>query len=364
MNATDLEVVRTWDEAALLDRPPLLVLEPLGERLASVGLGLAGLGGGEIRWARIGEGHSNVTFLLELAGRRLVLRRGPRPPLPPSTHDMLREARVQRLLAADGVPVPTIVDVCDDESVLGVPFYVMEHLDGEVITDLMPTHLDTDEGRTALPFAAVDALAGLHALDVSAGDLAGLGRPDGYLGRQVERFASLWPKVSRRTLPEVDRVAEWLRDNLPVSARASVVHGDYRIGNLMFRGSGPAEVQAILDWEMATLGDPLADLGYLVATYASPDAAPTPLELTTVTRGEGYPRRAELVGRYVARTRADVSALSWYEVLALWKAAVFCEAIYTRWLDGERPGDTFGPTLEVGVPTLLAAAAAAAAAAR
>jgi aminoglycoside phosphotransferase (APT) family kinase protein len=126
----------------------------------------------------------------------------------------------------------------------------------------------------------------------------------------------------------------------------------------MYRRQAPASVHAILDWEMATLGDPLADLGYLVATYADADAVSTPLELTTVTRGEGYPRRADLVERYVERTGADVSTLSWYETLALWKAAVFCEAIYTRWLDGERPGDTFAPTLAHGVPVLLAQAAA------
>lgn len=115
-------------------------------------------------------------------------------------------------------------------------------------------------------------------------------------------------------------------------------------------------MQAILDWEMATLGDPLADLGYFVATYAEPGAVATPLELTPVTRGDHFPRRRELVERYVERTGADVSALAWYEALALFKAAVFCEAIHTRWLDGERPGDTFAPTLTAGVPALLAEA--------
>ncbi|WP_460800895.1 phosphotransferase family protein [Microbacterium sp. GXF6406] len=321
--STDPEVVRTAAEAARQERPPLLVLDALVERLTAAGLGDATGGGVGSRATRIGEGLSNVTFLLEWGGRRLVLRRGPRPPHPPSTHDMRREARVQRLLAAEGVAVPEILHVCDDESVLGVPFYVMEHLDGDVITDRMPAHLDDEEGRQAMPYAAVDALA---------------------------------------ALPEVDALAVWLGENLPRSPRASVVHGDFRIGNLMFARSGPARVQAILDWEMATLGDPLADLGYLVATYADRDAAPTPLDLTTVTRGVGYASRADLVDRYVARTGADVSALAWYETLALWKAAVFCEAIHTRWLDGERPGDEFGPALEQGVPDLLAAARAASAA--
>jgi len=345
------EVVRTRAEADAAHLTPLLVLEPLAEFL-----GAHGLGGDDLRWARIGEGQSNVTFALETGGRRLVLRRGPRPPLPPSTHDMVREARVQRHLADAGVPVPRILAVCDDASLLGVPFYVAEFVDGVVVTDALPAFLDDAGGRAGLVAAAVDALADLHAVPL-VGGVAELGRPDGYLARQVDRFASLWPTVSRRVIPAVDTLADWLAAELPASARASVVHGDYRLGNLMFASSAPATVRAILDWEMATLGDPLADLGYLVATYADPDAAPTPLELTPVTRGEGFPRRADLVARYVDRTGADPTALPWYQALALWKAAVFCEAMYTRYLAGERPGDTFGPRLERGVPTLLAEAA-------
>ncbi|MGW8483038.1 phosphotransferase family protein [Microbacterium sp. NPDC055903] len=379
------DIVTTRAEAEGLTHPPLLVLEALEEYLAdsllspsgslslskratpdallspSGSLSLSKRATTPLTAARIGEGQSNATFLLARGEERFVFRRGPRPPLPPSAHDMLREARVQQALGRAGVPVPRILAVCEDDGVLGTPFYIMEHLDGDVVTDRMPVRLDEPAGRRALATASVDALADLHALDVRDGELATLGRPDGYLARQVDRFASLWPTVSRRSLSGVDRLAEWLRDNLPLSHRASVVHGDYRIGNLMFRRAGQADVQAILDWEMATLGDPLADLGYFIATYADPDAAPTPLELTPVTRGEGFPRRAELVARYVDRTGADVSALAWYQALALWKAAVFCEAIYTRWLDGERPGDDFGPALEAGVPALLRAAADAAA---
>ena len=329
-----------------MPHPPLLVVDALREHLSRTGLA-----DGELRWERIGDGHSNVTYLIEAGGRRLVLRRGPRPPLPPTTHDMVREARIQSLLAAAGVPVPRILGVCADDSVLGVPFYLMEHLDGVVITDALPAAFEADRGRVAL--AAVDALVALHAVDVSAGELATIGRAEGYLERQVHRFAGLWTTVSRRDLPEVDLLATWLAAHVPASARSAVVHGDFRIGNLMYAASGPARVQAILDWEMATLGDPLADLGYLVATYADPDAAPTPLELTPVTRGPGFPRRADLVERYAAATGADVAALDWYRALALFKAAVFCEAMHTRWLDGERPGDAFAPTLTEGVPRLL-----------
>lgn len=351
------DIAGTRAEAERMPRPPLLVIEPLREYLASVGLDD---GAGPLRARRIGDGHSNITFGIEVAGRCLVLRRGPRPPLPPTTHDMLREARVQRVLAGAGALVPPIVAVCDDPAVLGVPFYVMEHLDGVVVTDRMPPAFDDAAGRRDLVWAAVDALADLHAVDAADPQVASLGRPDGYLARQIDRFAALWPTVSRRAIPAVDVLAAWLAAERPDSARASVVHGDFRIGNLMYEAAAPVRVQAILDWEMATLGDPLADLGYLVATYAAPDAVATPLELTGVTRADGYPSRADLVARYRERTGADLSALHWYRALALWKAAVFCEAIHTRWLDGERPGDTFAPTLERGVPLLLTEAGRAA----
>ncbi|WP_307785461.1 phosphotransferase family protein [Microbacterium hibisci] len=353
------EVVATWADAADLDRPPLLVVDAVEEYLRH-----AGFGQGALAWERIGEGHSNVTYAIGYGGHDLVLRRGPRPPHPPSTHDMSREARVQRVLAAAGVPVPPIVAECDDPAVLGVPFYVMARIDGDVVTDAVPPALDDPTGRRGIAFAAVDALAALHAVPVDTGEVATLGRPDGYLSRQVGRFAALWEVNSRRTFPAVDELAAWLAERMPATQRASVVHGDFRIGNLMYAPGAPARVAAILDWEMATLGDPLADLGYFTATYARPGVRPTPLELTTVTRLDGFPETSELVDRYAARHPLDLSSLPWYEALAFFKAAVFCEALYTRWLDGQRPGDTFGPTLEEGVPRLLEAAQERAAALR
>ncbi|SIN75280.1 phosphotransferase family protein [Agromyces cerinus] len=343
-----VEVVATGADAAALALPPLLVLDALTEFLDA-----EGLGSGAISWQRIGEGHSNLTYLLRRGERSLVLRRGPRPPLPKSTHDMVRESRIQLLVKAAGIPVPDIVAVCADDSVLGVPFYVMDHLDGVVITDDEPAGLDTPEQRRATAFAAVDALVTLHGVDVGSGGLERVGRPDGYLERQVSLFSSLWDASTRRSVPEIASVASWLAANTPKSQRASVVHGDYRIGNLMFEHGAPPRVLAILDWEMATVGDPLADLGYFLATYAEAGAATTPLELTPVTRRLGSPSRAELAARYGAATGLDLSDLRWYQALALWKAAVFCEAIYTRWLNGERPGDRFAPTLADGVPALV-----------
>jgi aminoglycoside phosphotransferase (APT) family kinase protein len=350
-----VEVVANRDEAERASLPPLLIVDRLTDFLDSRGLGT-----GSLEWERVGKGQSNITYRLARGDTTLVLRRGPRPPLPPSTHDMMREARIQQLLHARGVPVPEILAVCADGDVLGVPFYVMEWLDGRVITDSVPAALDNECQRHATSLALVEALAQLHAVDITRGPLASFGKAQGYLERQIRRFAGLWEVNSSRHLPEVARLATWLTDNLPQTAAVSVVHGDFRLGNLMLRRDPPAATMAILDWEMAALGDPLADLGYLTATYTDRTSLPTPLHLSPVTARIGYLSSAELASEYAERTGADLRALPWYEILALWKAAVFCEAIYTRWIKGERPNDqTFAPSLEVGVPTLLAAAGAA-----
>ena len=347
-----IEVVQTREDADRLASPPLLILEAVEEFLDGAGVG--GLGSGPLRWARIGDGQSNVTYRVERGDEVFVLRRGPRPPLPKSTHDMVREARIQQLVAAEGVPVPQILAVCDDASVLGVPFYVMNFLSGMTIADEVPALLGSAEDRAATSAAVVDTLVQLHRVPVTAGGLATFGRPEGYLRRQVERFGGLWSLNTTRDLPEVARIGRWLGEHVPQSQTATVIHGDYRTGNLLFAADAPARVLAILDWEMATVGDPLADLGYLTATYSEPGSTPTPLELTGVTRQPGYLSRTELVDRYREQMPLDLGALNWYQTLALWKASIFCEAIYTRWLNGERPDDTsFGPSLADGIPRLL-----------
>jgi aminoglycoside phosphotransferase (APT) family kinase protein len=206
----------------------------------------------------------------------------------------------------------------------------------------------------------VQALAALHAVDVTGGPVALLGRPAGYLERQVARFTGLWEATATRILPEVDHVADLLTASLPVTQCNSVVHGDYRFGNIMFAKTGPVRVRAVLDWELAALGDPLADLGYLTATYSDRRGPATPMHLTPVTAQPGFPSSADLVQEYGQRTGRDVTSIGWYQALALFKAAVFCEAIYGRWLRGERPDDrVFAPSLAVGVPNLLDAAQAA-----
>ncbi|RJN32488.1 phosphotransferase family protein [Nesterenkonia natronophila] len=347
------EIARNRVEAQQLPMPPLLVLDTVQEFLDAHGLGT-----GPLEISRIGEGQSNVTFRIRRDKADLVLRRGPRPPLPRSTHDMLREARVQQALAGHPVPVPKIRAVCEDENLLGVPFYVMDYMDGDVLTGRLPDEYDNKTTRRKLSAAMVETLQQLHDVDVAEPHIASLGRPEGYLRRQVERFAQLWPMNTRRDIPLVDELSAWLRGNLPETQRHAVIHGDFRMGNLMYTAStrGTAQtprVEAVLDWEMATLGDPLADLGYLTATYATAGEAGTVLELTSVTRKEGFHTREELVEAYSRGSSLNLEMLPWYQTMALWKAAIFCEAMYTRYLNGERPGDTFAEGLKHGVPELL-----------
>ena len=330
---------------------------PVSELLAFDELGLFlddhGLGHGPINATPIGDGASNLTYLIKRDGARMVLRRPPPPPLPPSAHDVVREARIQLALAPAGVRVAKVLAVCEDDSVLGVPFYVMEELQGTVLSrdDELPSGLDTTEQRRRVGEELLDGLVQLHAVDWEAAGLT-IGKPTGYLERQLRRWTGLWEVNATRELNLCVELGERLAATLPESPPSTVVHGDYRLGNVMIGYRAPARLVGILDWEMATIGDPLADLGYLVVGWSEPGADPHPMLLTTVTRQPGFPTRAELIDRYAERTGRDVSALDWYQAFSLWKAAVFCEAIYKRYLRGERT-DEWTASLNEGVPRLL-----------
>ena len=352
-----MDVVETSADAEGLTKPPLLVLDRLRAFLDE-----QGLGAGAVRARRIGEGGgSNFTFLLERDEGRFVLRRPPRPPLPPSAHDVVREARLQLALREAGFArLPTIVAVCDDEEVIGVPFYVMDELDGIVPTDEPPPRLEGDAARRTLGLDLVDALVEIHGADVTTPGLAAFSRPGSYNERQVRRFAQLWQINKTRELPQVDEVGERLAAGLPDPLPSTVVHGDFRLGNTMVGREEPQRILAVLDWEMGAIGDPRADVGYLLATYSEPGGPPNPLGTSPVTALPGFPSRAELVERYAARSGREVEPLAWFEALALWKASVFCEAIYGRFVRGELGAeDTRAARFEQGVPYLAQAAAVA-----
>jgi aminoglycoside phosphotransferase (APT) family kinase protein len=272
---------------------------------------------------------------------------------------VVRESRLQLALAPLGIRVPTIRAVCEDESLLGVPFYVADYIDGLVITTELPPSLDRDAAaRRRLGDDLVDTLVEIHAADVTTPALAAFARPGNYNERQVRRFAQLWEINQTRELPTVVDVGTWLSRNIPEQLPATVVHGDYRLGNMIVGRERPDRIAAVLDWEMGTIGDPRADLGYLVATYGEPGGQRTPLGTSPVTATEGFPRHAELAERYAIRSGRDVEPLAWFEALALWKAAVFCEAIYGRYVRGELTADdSRAARFEEGVPLLADTAA-------
>jgi aminoglycoside phosphotransferase (APT) family kinase protein len=323
------DIVRSRDAGAAGGREPLLVLDPLLEFLDG-----HGLGAGEPEIEPIGDGHSNVTYALRRGDAELVVRRPPRGPLPPSAHDVLREARVLAALAGRA-PVPRVLAVCDDPGVIGAPFYVMERLAGDVAGDALPAALDSEPERRRMGEELVDALATLHAVDWRAAGLEGFGRPDGYLERQLRRFGGLWERNRTRELPAVERVGAWLAAHAPQSPPATVVHGDYRLGNVMYASGAPARLIAIFDWEMSTIGDPLADLGYLCTFWVAREDPPAGIfEQHAVTRAPGFPSRAELIARYEERSGRAMGDIRWYQALALWKIIVFMEGNYRRALAG------------------------------
>jgi aminoglycoside phosphotransferase (APT) family kinase protein len=323
------DVVRTHEEGAANEREPLLVLDPLVAFLDE-----QGLGGGDVDVTPLGEGHSNVTFAVRRDGLDVVLRRPPRGPLPPSAHDVLREARVLSALAGRA-RVPTVLAVCDDPAVIGAPFYVMDRIEGHVVTSSVPAALDAPTERRRVGEELVDALVEVHAVDWRAAGLDGFGKPTGYLERQLRRFLGLWEHNRTREIPAVESIADWLRANLPESGPATIVHGDYRLGNTMVAPDPPARIVAIFDWEMATIGDPLADVGYLCTLWVDRnDPRGNMFELSGVTREEGFPLREELVARYEERSGRSMTDIRWYRTLALWKSIVFMEGNYKRAVAG------------------------------
>jgi aminoglycoside phosphotransferase (APT) family kinase protein len=321
------DIVETHAEGAANDREPLLVLEPLRAFLRDAGLE----GPDDLAAEPIGDGHSNVTFALSTD---VVLRRPPRGPLPPSAHDVLREARLLAALEPTAVRTPRVLAVCADPSLIGAPFYVMEKVEGEVITDQVPAPLDDPAGRAAIADELIDALVELHGVDYTEIGLEGFGKPTGYLERQLRRFTGLWEHNRTRELPVVEEIGRWLAANLPQSPPATIVHGDYRLGNTIYAATAPARLDAILDWEMATIGDPLADLGYMMIHWHQADDELGGFNLQAVTSLPGFPTRAGMIERYEQRSGRSMQALDWYVTLALWKGVVFMEGNYRRAVAG------------------------------
>jgi aminoglycoside phosphotransferase (APT) family kinase protein len=304
---------------------------------------------------RIRGGHSNETFFVTRGAEEWVLRRPPRGPLLPTAHDVAREYRVLRALHGTAVPVPEPILLCEDTGVIGAPFYLMRRLHGKVIRARLPEAFAADvAARRGLGETLIDRLADLHAVDYAAVGLADFGKPQGYLERQLRRWSGQLDASRTRPLPDLDTVTAWLAAHLPQSGPAAIVHGDYRLDNVMFAPDPPARILGIFDWEMATLGDPLADLGYLLSFWSEPSDPQPELQADAswaITTMPGFPTRADLVARYAERSGRQMTDVPFYVALAVWKLAILLEGSYKRHLAGTTD-DPFFALLGEGVPAL------------
>jgi aminoglycoside phosphotransferase (APT) family kinase protein len=310
-------------------------------------------GTGPFEVERHRAGHSNETFFVGRSGHEWVLRRPPAGAFLPTAHDVLREHRVLTALGGTPVRSPRTALACDDPSVIGAPFYLMERIRAAVIRDRLPDAYGEEE-RRRVGEEMVDALAEVHAVDWRAVGLEGWGKPEGYLERQLRRWGGQLELTMplTRELPDLLAAGEWLRRRVPESPPSTVVQGDYKLDNVMFGPAAPRLV-AILDWEMATIGDPLADLGWLLSFWREPDDPQDPVlsDHTEVTRLPGFLAREEMIDRYRQRTGRDMTDVTWYTVLAIWKLAILLEGSFARHRAG-LTDDPFFAELEEGVPAL------------
>lgn len=289
-------------------------------------------------------GRSNITYrVTDSAGQGFVLRRPPLGHVLATAHDMGREHRIISALAPSAVPVPPALGHCDDASVNDAPFYVMAFVDGHVINTAddadaaMPDH----EARRRTGEQIADILADLHRVDVDAIGLGDLARREGYLDRQLKRWRSQWESSKTRDLADMDAAFDLLVEHKPPQRYTGIVHGDYRIGNMLSRSDGG--INAVLDWELCTLGDVLADVGYLLNYWPEPGDDMTAFVDPQPTAAGGFPRRDEVIERYAAASGFDVADVSYYRAFSYWRSAAIVEGVKRRYIEGVMADDAVDP---------------------
>ncbi|MFI6323500.1 phosphotransferase family protein [Nonomuraea sp. NPDC050556] len=306
--------------------------------------------------ALISGGKSNLTYLVEARDRRVVLRRPPLGHVLPTAHDMRREWRVISALAPTPVPVPEPVAFCADESVIGAQFYLMGYVDGASVRTRAELASPSAEVTRQLAERLAEVLAAIHAVDYREVGLEDFGRPEGYMARQLSRWCQQWERSKTASLPAYDSLVERLRERMPASHPATLVHGDYRLDNTLVR-LAPPEIRAVVDWEMSTLGDPLADLGLTLTYWHDPgddERAGIPVS-GDVTLAPGFLNAAEFAAHYAKVSGRDVTDLPYYVAFGNFKLAVIVEGIHARFRQGKTVGEGF-ENIGSAVPTLIARA--------
>jgi aminoglycoside phosphotransferase (APT) family kinase protein len=317
----------------------------------------------DARWvgctvALISGGKSNLTYRVRSDAGEVILRRPPLGHILPTAHDMAREYRVLSALHGGPVPVPRTLLLGTAEGPLQTPFYVMERVVGHISRDeLPPGYADTPADRAAIGRGLIDVLAALHTIDPDEVGLADFGRPQGFMERQLRRWYEQWQRSKENDLRALDALRDDLADTLPSQGQAGIVHGDYRLDNTVLHPTRPGEIVAVLDWEMSTLGDPLADLGAMLAYWsekADDEVLVRARMFGPVTAAAGFPSRAELIERYARQTGFDLSAISWYQSFAFFKLAVICQGIAARAAGGAMLGSGFDEAREMVEPLVQA----------
>ncbi|MBI1277915.1 MAG: phosphotransferase [Anaerolineaceae bacterium] len=306
---------------------------------------------------QFGGGAANLTYLLDYGTQQYVLRRPPLGPVAPSAHDMAREYRVLSVLYQAFRYAPRAYLLCEDNSLIGAPFFIMERRNGLVVRRSIPgEYAAIIDAPQKMSFALVDALAEFHAVDYQALGLETLGKPDGFIERQIEGWYGRWNKAKVDDIAEMDGVYKWLKDHLPPASAATLVHNDYKLDNVMLAYDDPGKLVAIFDWDMCTLGDPLADLGALLTYWTEPSDAPY-LQMTAMmpVGDERFPSRAALVERYAQRSGRDVSHIRFYHTLGIYRLVVICAQIYIRYKRGQTQDQRF-ESFGMMIPLLAKAA--------
>ncbi|MDQ1640299.1 MAG: hypothetical protein QOF62_3638 [Pyrinomonadaceae bacterium] len=303
----------------------------------------------EIEIEQFPGGHSNLTYLIRFGEQEFVLRRPPVGPVAPTAHDMPREYKLLSVINPYFPLAPKPVLLCEDASVVGVPFYLMERRRGFIVRFKVPEPIGENlQLRKQLSESVVDTLVALHAVDIRATGIVDIGKPEGLVGRQVHGWAKRWHGSRTGELAEMDQVIQWLVDRIPPeSAIATIVHNDFKLDNIMLAETEPARVVAVLDWEMCTVGDPLIDVGLLLTYWTMRGAKGTNGDadrnssLRAVTNGPGWLTREEIIERYAARTGRDLSRIIFYETFARFKVAVIIQQIYFRYVQGQTRDERF-----------------------
>jgi len=292
---------------------------------------------------QFGGGAANLTYLLDYGDVQYVLRRPPLGPVAPSAHDMGREFKVLSTLYQAFPYAPRAFVFYDDNSVIGSPFFVMERREGVVVRRSLPTeYAQFPDATRRMSEALVDALAGLHAVDYHTIGLESLGKPAGFIERQIEGWYGRWHNARTEMLMEMETVYGWLRENLPPPSAPTLVHNDYKLDNVMLAADNPGQMIAIFDWDMCTLGEPLADLGTLLTYWIEPNDPPY-LQMTAMMPvGDlGFISRDDIIQRYAEKSGRDVSHVNFYHVLGLYRLVVICAQIYIRYKRGQTQDQRF-----------------------